>query len=163
MERKDKMTSIYGNIWSIFGKTDLFCITTNSYIKKNGCLVMGKGLALEARRKIPGIDQRFGQEITLSGGHLGSYGLIVLEIENPCRQIVGGFQVKKYFKNQADLKIIKYSTEKLLLLARTLKIRIDLNFPGIGNGRLKKEEVLPIIEKLPDNVYVWEKSITLLH
>jgi len=33
--------------------------------------------------------------------------------------------------------------------------RIDLNFPGIGNGRLSPDQVLPLIKQLPDNVHVW--------
>lgn len=34
--------------------------------------------------------------------------------------------------------------------------KIHLNFPGIGNGGLKRSNVLPLLERLPDNVKVWE-------
>ena len=33
---------------------------------------------------------------------------------------------------------------------------VCLNFPGIGHGRLERDEVLPIIKLLPDSVEVWE-------
>jgi hypothetical protein len=33
---------------------------------------------------------------------------------------------------------------------------VHLNYPGIGNGRLRREDVLPIIALLPDQVTIWE-------
>ena len=36
--------------------------------------------------------------------------------------------------------------------------RVDLNFPGIGNGKLLMEDVLPVIDCLGDNVNVWIKK-----
>jgi hypothetical protein len=34
-----------------------------------------------------------------------------------------------------------------------------MNFPGIGYGRLKEEDVLPIIDEiLPDNVVVYKHA-----
>ncbi len=37
-------------------------------------------------------------------------------------------------------------------------ITVALNFPGIGYGGLNRNEVLPIISILPDNVEIWEKE-----
>jgi hypothetical protein len=34
-------------------------------------------------------------------------------------------------------------------------VTIAVNFPGIGNGRLRREAVLPIVQ-LPDQVTIWE-------
>lgn len=62
--------------------------------------------------------------------------------------------------DRADLDLIRLATGKLYdLLAQTPALkRVDLNFPGIGNGRLNREDVLPIISVLPDKVYIWERS-----
>jgi hypothetical protein len=35
------------------------------------------------------------------------------------------------------------------------EVEIHLNMPGVGSGRRSLQEVLPIIEVLPDNVHVW--------
>jgi hypothetical protein len=43
-----------GNMWSAYPQADLFLITTNSTLKNDGCLVMGKGIALEAAQRFPG-------------------------------------------------------------------------------------------------------------
>ena len=45
----------HGDMWSVFGKTDLFCITTNSFIRRDGQLVMGRGIALAAKKRVPHI------------------------------------------------------------------------------------------------------------
>ena len=34
---------------------------------------------------------------------------------------------------------------------------IHVEYPGISNGELTKEEVRPILDALPDNVHVWER------
>ena len=66
--------------------------------------------------------------------------------------------VKSHWKEPARLDIIEQSCKVLsYFLAKYPEIsRVDLNFPGIGNGKLKREDVLPLIEQLPDNVHVWE-------
>ena len=40
-----------GNMWDSWDDADLFLITTNAVIKVNGELVMGRGIALEARQR----------------------------------------------------------------------------------------------------------------
>lgn len=42
-----------GDIWQVFDNADLFCITTNAILDKNGELVMGKGIAGEAKKAFP--------------------------------------------------------------------------------------------------------------
>lgn len=148
-------TFVKGNIWDQLYKTDLICITTNSTIKNNGSLVMGRGIALEAKNRFKDIDIYAGRIIN----HLEIYGLKVF-IYN--QQLVGLFQTKDNWKNNSSLKIIEYSCKKLCdfinnPLYYRANFRVDLPYPGINNGRLTKDKVYPIISKLPDNVYIWER------
>lgn len=146
-----------GNMWKIFPHSDLFCITTNSHLTLNGELVMGRGIAFEAKQKLPQLPRQFGTMIRQSYGHLGRYGLLILK-RRP-RPSVAAFQVKRHFSDAADLSLIEFSVQLLADLAlKYPSARFDLNFPGIGNGRLSRAEVLPIVLKLPDNVHVWERS-----
>ena len=143
----------HGDMWSVFGETDLFCITTNSFIRKDGQLVMGRGIALAVKKRVPNIAKMLGDRIN----HLRDYGLVILK-RRPL-QSLAAFQVKRYFKDVASLELIKMSAKQLASLADEYpNARFDLNFPGIGAGSLKREEVLPIIERLPDNVHVWDFS-----
>jgi len=140
-----------GDMWSVFGKTDLFLITTNPIVRKDGAVVMGRGIALEAKKRFPKLPYDFGMGYPgiTSTGHIGVYD----------GQLVGFFMVKYHWREEAKLNVIENSVNELCEWISRYD-RVDLNFPGIGNGKLKREDVLPIIEVLPDNVHVWEYSNT---
>lgn len=145
-----------GNMWDVFGHTDVFLITTNPIRRKDGAVVMGRGIAKEAATRFPELPFAFGKRLPtkFSCGLIGRYD----------GQLVGYFMVKDHWNNPADPAIIQASVDSLIkqTTVRCMcgkcenDMRIDLNFPGIGNGKLKREDVLPIIEQLPDNVHVWE-------
>lgn len=142
-----------GDMFSIYDQTDLFCFTANSTIRKDDRLVMGAGMARQVRDRCPGIDEEFAPIIR---GQHKVYGLVFVSFNN---QLVGAFQTKRDFSKKSSLDWIEYSTTKLFTFIITYKSkRIDLNFPGIGLGGLKQEDVLPIIQYLPDCVHVWERK-----
>lgn len=149
-----------GNMWFNYHMGfGLFLVTTNSYIKKNGELVMGRGAAKQLRDISPGIDSHFGKEIKESCGHLGIYGLKISPFYPMSR--FGLFQVKKHFKDKADLNLIKESCDQLIKWCNENKgENVDLNFPGIGNGGLSYENVYPVVNQLPDQVNIWTYSNT---
>lgn len=147
----------YGNIWSAWDASDLFLITANSYIRRDGALAMGRGIAKEARDRLPGIDLTLGEAIRRRCGHKGVYGLLVSPQWPKAK--LGLFQVKRHFASRADTIIIEKATS--LLHEWSLShphTRVDLNFPGIGWGHLSVSDVLPIIERLPDTVHIWRKQ-----
>ena len=151
------MKLAFGNMWDWFVDTDLFLVTTNAYVKQNGELVMGRGIALEARQRVPTIDLLFGGIVLSRSGHLGEYGLIILPRWPEVK--LGAFQVKRTFSEKASLDLIRLSVKMLdVFIKQHPQIRVALNFPGIGNGRLAKRYVSPIIETLPNNVTVWQYS-----
>ena len=138
-----------GDMWSILDTTDFFIVTTNSYIRIDGALVMGRGIAKQLSTRFPQMPRNFAQQTK----HLDTYGLII-HLRDDTN--LGAFQVKHHFSDPATLSLIEYSTRHLTNLANRLpKQRFDLNFPGIGNGRLAYNDVLPIVRQLPDNVHVW--------
>ncbi len=143
------------NLWQKVPLPVMYIVTTNSTIKRDGRLVMGRGAALEARNKIKDIDLECGAAIN----GRGLYGFI--EVKSPTRVGKAGFgifQVKRIFNADAELDIIKYSTDMLEVYAeRNAEIQIRMNFPGIGAGRLKYNDVLPLLQSLPDNVTICVK------
>lgn len=139
-----------GNMWSAYDAADLFCITTNSFVNRAGALVMGRGIAAQARDRFPGLDKRLGREILSRCGLLGAYYMIF----DPATKIAA-FQVKYHFAETADLELIYRSIGKLLANSPRFHA-IHLNFPGIGNGHLARGSVLPMLEVLPDNIHIWE-------
>ena len=154
-----------GDYWS--DTADYKLITTNSVVKKNGALVMGRGLAKQARDAIPGIDKQFGQRIQWFRNETGhwTYGLLLPKLTADTQLLrhgnfgfnsLGAFQVKYNFSEAAILELIVYSTGMLAERARSEPDKtFALNFPGIGNGGLEYDTVKPVVDLLPDNVNVW--------
>ena len=143
-----------GDMWSVLATTDLFAITTNSCIKRNGALVMGRGIAKVVRDRWPGIDIAAGNMITNTVGSMGKYGLLVSP-GWPDKKL-GLFQVKFMYSDQADCDLIDFSVTKLLEWQNAHPgKRVDLNFPGIGNGGLSIDVVKPIVDALPKNIHIW--------
>ncbi|MCI0575356.1 MAG: hypothetical protein L0331_04015, partial [Chloroflexi bacterium] len=144
----------YGDMWTAYDKADLFLITTNSTIH-SGALIMGRGIARQARDRFPGLDKALGQQILNTCGYLGQYGLLISPRWPEAK--LGAFQVKTHYDKPADLALIEHSTAALQAwCAAHPAALVCLNFPGIGNGRLPREQVLLIVEQLPPNVTIWD-------
>ena len=142
-----------GNLWN--STDDVILITGNSYVRNDGALVMGRGAALEAQNRYPGCNLVFGKLIRKAAD---PYGVVLHpDLVGPR---LGVFQVKRHFKDDADMDLIRFSVETLVALMITGKLQrmlVSINFPGIGFGRLRKDDVLPVISSLPDQVTVWER------
>lgn len=138
-------------MWSVFHDTGMFMITTNPKEKNDGSIVMGRGIALEAKQRFPTIPHDFGRK--LRNADFRNIGMIGEYDGTP----IWWFMVKDHWARPARLDIIADSSDMLNRFIRR-DIRVDLNFPGIGNGKLNREDVLPLLEDLPDNIHIWEKE-----
>jgi len=143
------------DLWQHPGNPGMIVVSTNSTIKTNGVLVMGRGAALQAKEHIPGIDEECGAAVKKGGT---SYGFLV--IREPTETVAGFgiFQVKQHYSNIADVRLIESSVAKLLEYTIVHpRVRVRMNFPGIGYGRLDRDVVRPLLEKLPDSVTICYK------
>lgn len=138
-----------GNMFTMANTEPIF-VTTNSFVKKSGHLVMGRGAAAQACRIWPSCNLYFGREILRAKLHLGFYGLMY----NPEWKL-GIFQVKHFWGNDAYTKLIAESASILKDWAACYGQPVHLNYPGIGNGRLTRADVEPLLADLPSNVHIW--------
>tara|TARA_R100001086_G_scaffold235716_1_gene158749 strand:- start:378 stop:824 length:447 start_codon:yes stop_codon:yes gene_type:complete len=128
---------------------NIYLFTGNSYIKRDGKLVMGRGAARQVRDMYPAMDADLGCQMT----HLGFYGLLMSRVVQPN---VGVFQVKWNYSDKASLDLIAESSRFLLRFAvENPGKMIHMNYPGIGNGGLNPEWVHQWIRDLPDNVHIY--------
>ena len=136
----------------MFRASGFIIVTTNSFLTSEMKLVMGRGAAWQLKMKVHGIDAIFGKMIHESCGHLGRYGLIF-------HKRYGAAQVKYRFNERANLELIRSSMMMLESVANKERKKIfNINFPGIGNGMLKRHQVKSLLRDLPDNVHVWERE-----
>lgn len=130
------MLEEFGDFWHIRG--DLFCVTTNGATRISGDAVMGKGVALQARRKYPDIEIELGKLIRLYGNHVFHLGHRIIS-----------FPTKHHWRQDSDIKLIKRSaTELVMLLENNPVRRVLLTRPGCGNGNLKWDDVKPAIQDI---------------
>ena len=115
---------------------------------------MGAGIALQAKKIFDDLPLALGRKIEKRCGHLGTYGTLPSNRKDIDKMVA--FQVKTHFKNRSDLGLIQKSANQLSTVAKKYpNKRLDLNFPGIGNGGRDVEKVMPIVKQLPDNVHIW--------
>jgi len=143
-----------GNMWDVFHETDIFMITTNPIKRTDGAVVMGRGIALEAKTKYPSIPYDFGKELSILNPEIDQQfvGQIGVYDGTP----IWWFMVKNHWREPADLGVVASSCFYLKHGLAISNKRIDLNFPGIGNGKLPRDSVLYLLEDLPDNIHIWE-------
>jgi hypothetical protein len=135
------MIEVTGNLWTY--PADVRVITTNGTVRSDGACVMGRGCALEATRRYPGINFTLGQALKRHGNHVHvlartDVGLLV------------SFPVKHHWREKADLELIRRSAVELVKLTKSGD-RVVLPRPGCGNGHLEWVTVKPILEPLMDN------------
>ena len=129
---------------------DVYGFTSNSVVKSNGELVMGAGAALALKKAHPNVPK-------LIGKALNHKKTVCDFIQIKEGLIVFWFQTKNHYNEPSNIKLISKATERLKKVAEdNPNIVFHLNAPGIGLGGLKWEDVLPIIEILPDNVRIYK-------
>jgi len=139
------MKEITGNLWDFHGyHNTVICLTTNGTVKANGEGVMGRGNALEATQRFPGIAAKLGDRLMHRGNHVEWLFVGVLM-----------FPVKHQWFERADLELIARSVQELQrFIEANPRLIWILPRPGVGNGKLDWKDVKPLLEKLPDSVYV---------
>lgn len=135
-----------GELWNMHLAGDWIAITTNGTIKKNGEVVMGRGCAYEAKNIYPQLPKMLGDYISYSGN-------IVHMIAS---HKIFSFPVKDNWWEKGNLKLIEKSAIELLAIMNSFPIikKVYVPRPGCGNGKLKWEDVKPILEKHWDDRFI---------
>ena len=148
------MQEIKKDIWSFLNDptTDAICVTTNGIVKANGELVMGKGIALEAKLKFPSLPKIIGDKIKLLGHKLH----YISTLQTTTKPIfIVAFPTKFNYKDSSDINLIKKSCTELVEFCNEMKLKkIYLPRPGCGNGGLNWEDVKKEISLLLDDRFI---------
>lgn len=147
------MELMKGDMLANLEYADYNFITTNPIVTNDGRAVMGAGIAKQVRDKYPGIDRVFARRLEL----LGPQPIGIIDEVPELNTHLCWFMVKSHWAEPASLDIIHESVWALHANATFFYDKtFYLNFPGIGCGGLAREDVLPLLEELPENVFVWE-------
>ena len=137
------------DIWSLADRADAICITTIGLTKANVEAVMGRGIALQARQRFPGIDRVLGDHLRARGNVPGIINV------NPT---IVSFPTKNDWRDKSDLDLIEKSARKLSsMIAEHGWTKIALPKPGCANGGLRWPQVEPIIDRWLPSVFICDR------
>lgn len=143
---KYKFDIKYGNIWETSDK--VICVLTCSSLKKDGTLVMGAGIALEAAKRYPILPTVWGKGKDLSSISLYTIGGLTLV----------RFPTKFNWMELSCFSLIQNSATDLANHEKLKDEQISLPCPGIGYGGRTKTEVLRILDPILDERFtLWFK------
>ena len=131
------MREIEGDIWDYHAKGNWITITTNPIQRADGALIMGRGVAQQAKERFPELPYVLGR-LVASGGNV-PYKLD--------RWKIVSFPVKHHWQQPADTSLIVQSAEMIRDLCQEFQIRpLYMVRPGCGNGGLSWVHVKPLIQ-----------------
>ena len=140
-QRLDYSRGIVGN--------NIYMFTANSTLKGDGSLVMGAGCAKAVRDTYRGVDKLFGSKIV----NLQEFNVTFVKWKE---QWLGAFQTKLHWQKLSPLYLVEDSVDKLTRIAKERPTwSFHLPCPAVNHGGQSVEDVLPMLEKLPDNVIIY--------
>jgi hypothetical protein len=132
------MNIIKGNLWD-YHLLGPVCITTNGIIKNNGELVMGAGIALQAKQRFPKLPRKLADAVSQYGNHA-----FYLPDEN-----LFSLPTKNNWRDKSEIRLIARSCCELIEIINN---NAYLNFPqvylpkpGCANGQLSWPVVSAVI------------------
>lgn len=138
------MLEVPGDLWDFWDAGGYVAITTNGSTVAKQRAVMGRGTALQAATRIPGLPARLGADIARWGNHVRAYPDIRLFT----------YPVKHHWADPADPNLIARSAEELAQASFGLTVYLPRPGCGAGTGRLSWRDVQPILEQRLDDRFV---------
>lgn len=140
------------NLFNIADNSEGICITTNGIVKRNGCAVLGAGLAKTANTLL-NIDRKLGIYLTKYGNrvfNLGRYNI------NDRTFNVISFPTKHDWRDNSDINLIRTSCVQLVQLCDKFNItKCYLPPVGCGLGKLDyNKQVKPLLSNILDDRFV---------
>jgi hypothetical protein len=137
------MRESIGDLWGFHDDGHYIVVPTNGSLNKKGYAVMGKGVALEAKKRFPTLPKELGECISIWGN--------VVYIFHAHRLIT--FPTKTDWQAGASLTLIERSARQLASLV--LPDAVYMPRVGCGEGGLTWDAVKPILQGwLDDRVVI---------
>jgi len=133
------MREVAGNLWDF--DCTVRAIPTNGYLKLDGTVPMGAGLAQQAALRFPNLPEILGKCVASSGNHV-----------HVLRHDIVAFPTKNDWRQPSDLALIERSAHELLDKANLLQWKcVGLPRVGCGKGNLRWSQVRPVLEAVFGN------------
>lgn len=147
-----------GDLWTL-AEGQAICITTNPIIaysrSQQGEVVMGRGVALQAKERFPVLPIALAARIRAEGNVPIDLGTWVHNDKMVWFRILT-LPTKWDWKDASDPSLIRMSLLRLVKLvdSQAIEKTVFLPRPGCGNGRLDWKAIRPYCAELLDDQYV---------
>lgn len=149
------MIEVRGDLFSPPAGVEAICITTNGQCDRYGNAVMGRGVALEARKRWPLIARVLGARLA-AGGNTPAILTVrdgdALLLEHTTVRVpfhILTLPTKRLWRENSSITLIRRSLERLRALAEQHALtQVALPRPGCQNGGLTWDAVRPVVEEL---------------
>lgn len=133
------------NIWDLDLSKWGICITTNGVLDSRYHLVMGAGIALEAKQRFPSLPEYFGRMVKQHGNNVYYWPSILDQVS------IFSFPTKHHRKDKSSLSLIRQSCEQLVsvssrYLGKSTPIAIPA--PGCNHVGLLWDQVEPTLNEV---------------
>ena len=150
------MNTVQGDIWQFSGEHNIV-VPTNIGWNAGGKNIMDRGVAKQAAGRYPDLALWYGRKLFLRLGHMDYVDAVQLVTLHRYMDLIL-FPVKPLSKNPA-LSWRQNATEEIVKRSTMLLQDATLNFPppcylplvGSGNGKLRQEGIVPILEEILDD------------
>ena len=134
------MKEATGDIWS--DATSVVCIPTNGIVNASGHLIMGAGVALDAKQRHPHLPAKL-------GSYVSQYGNRVFYLKD---EYVMSFPTKQHWRDLSNIQLIQESAKQAVEVADKFGLnRIVLPRVGCGYGGLTWDFVKTFLEPILDD------------
>lgn len=151
------MQELTGDVWSLAKSlpADAVCIPTNLVVKGDGKAVMGKGMALDALHRFPGIDTQLGNYLNYWGKQYMIFDILPRWHPSYQGYRLYSFPTKGHFSKPSNIQLIEAAAIELEKDVTMRKLKtILLPRVGCGLGGLKWDGVKPVLEKYLDGRFM---------
>lgn len=150
------MREVQGNLWDYYGKAPhVCCIPINQTIKKNGRLVMGRGVAAQAKHRFRNLDL----DVAVQFRRQATYVFWVrprVSDGHPNRNLLMVVTKNRWWQPTTASLLTSMLVELRQFAEANPFMTFILPRPGCGNGGMDWPYVreLMITSRIPDNVWV---------
>lgn len=152
------MNTVKGDIWQFSGEHNIV-VPTNIGWTGGGKNVMGRGVAKQATERYPDLALWYGRKLYMRLAHMDYVDAVQIVTLHRYMNLIL-FPVKPLAKNPS-ISWRQNATLVMIQKSATLLQDAHLNYPtpcylplvGCGNGKLRQEDVVPILESILDDQF----------
>lgn len=126
------MIEMRANLWVLADDMPeaALAVTTNGIVRRDGCLVMGKGIALQFAQRYPDLP-------LLLAGHVKQHGNTPCFVDYPSGPTVVSLPTKNHWRDPSPVELILRSVRAIAeSMPHADKTCVIATRPGCGNGGL---------------------------